>query len=949
MNTADLLNSNQRIRPSKTALIYFVISFLWIFFSDKFVEQYFPDTSSIFLFQTLKGLFFISATSLLIYFLIKNDVNKLLEQKNLLQNIFEISPVGITILDDNGKIQFANKEAEEILGLKKESVKSRYYNSPEWQISSIDGSPFPDEELPFMVVKKNKTAVKDIRHAIVYPDGNKIFLSINAAPIMNKKNEFSGMIASLSDITKQIKYTEELKEKEMLLQETGRLAKVGGWEFDAVSFEGKWTDEVAKLHDVDPNYPINVETGLQFYKPESKEKIKNAVKEAIEEGKSYDLELEMVTVKGNIKWVRTIGNPIWENNKVVKVRGSFQDITEIKLAEESLRQSEELFKKAFRISPDSININRLEDGLYIDINEGFTKITGYTREDVIGKSSIDINIWADINDRKKLVAGLKQDGIVNNLEAKFKMKDGKILTGLMSAIIFDLKGVPHILSITRNIDSFIQTQQALRESEERWQFALEGPGDGVWDWNAETNKVFFSHQWKAMLGYNDDEIGDTLSEWESKVHPDDLDYVYKEINKHFNGEKPIYQSEHRMRCKDGSYKWILDRGKVIKWNEEKKPVRVIGTHTDITERKKISEELENAYAILHTALDQSQAGIAIADEKGLITFINKSGIEIGGKKENELAVTIDKYVASWQLYHFDGRKLKDDEVPLARAVLYGETNSLEFIVRRNDKDIVVLTNAAPIKNKENQNKGGVAVFLDITERKNSETKLLEYQKQLEELTKYLQTAREEEREAIAREIHDEFGQVLTSLKMNLSLVRRKLSSEIKENLIFELSNDFSSMMEQIDKSVHHMRKLITELRPEILDKLGLIPALEWQTEEFTQNSKIESTFNCLIENTELDKIEKLSVFRILQESLTNIAKHSKANKVEVFFGIENNNYILRVSDNGTGFKNTNDNSKSFGLIGMKERARLIGGDFNIVSELNKGTTINLSIPRKTIN
>ncbi len=117
----------------------------------------------------------------------------------------------------------------------------------------------------------------------------------------------------------------------------------------------------------------------------------------------------------------------------------------------------------------------------------------------------------------------------------------------------------------------------MRESERRWQFALEGAGDGVWDWNAQTNNVFFSRQWKAMLGYGDDEIGDSLDEWDKRVHPDDRDRCYEDLEKHFRGETSEYRNEHRLLCKDGTYKWILDRGKVVERTEDEKPLRVIGT------------------------------------------------------------------------------------------------------------------------------------------------------------------------------------------------------------------------------------------------------------------------------------------------------------------------------------------------------------------------------------
>ena len=125
------------------------------------------------------------------------------------------------------------------------------------------------------------------------------------------------------------------------------------------------------------------------------------------------------------------------------------------------QKSEELFRVAFRTSPDSVNINRLEDGLYIDINEGFTALTGYTREETIGRTSQEINIWNNLKDREKLVAGLKEKGYVNDLEAKFRMKNGDVITGLLSAKVMILDDVPHILSIARNITERKKTSSRL--------------------------------------------------------------------------------------------------------------------------------------------------------------------------------------------------------------------------------------------------------------------------------------------------------------------------------------------------------------------------------------------------------------------------------------------------------------------------------------------------------
>jgi PAS domain S-box-containing protein len=139
-----------------------------------------------------------------------------------------------------------------------------------------------------------------------------------------------------------------------------------------------------------------------------------------------------------------------------------------------------------------------------------------------------------------------------------------------------------------------QYMMALKESETRWQFALEGTGDGIWDWELPSNRVFYSKQWKAMLGYAEHEISDDFNAWLSLVHPDDVAMALKEIERHIKGETPIYTCEHRIRCKDGSYKWILDRGKIVSRTEDDRPLRMVGVHTDFSGRKQIEHDLKQA-------------------------------------------------------------------------------------------------------------------------------------------------------------------------------------------------------------------------------------------------------------------------------------------------------------------------------------------------------------------
>jgi PAS domain S-box-containing protein len=152
----------------------------------------------------------------------------------------------------------------------------------------------------------------------------------------------------------------------------------------------------------------------------------------------------------------------------------------------------------------------------------------------------------------------------------------------------DIDRAIETLELRQKNDRLAKKMESLNE---RLSLALEGNRDGVWDWDAATDEVYFSKRWKEMLGYKDKEIGNTLDEWDKRIHPADKEKAYADLNQHLEGKIPYYENEHRLLCKDGSYKWILDRGKVMSWTKDNKPLRVLGTHTDINKLKKTEEKL----------------------------------------------------------------------------------------------------------------------------------------------------------------------------------------------------------------------------------------------------------------------------------------------------------------------------------------------------------------------
>ncbi len=273
------------------------------------------------------------------------------------------------------------------------------------------------------------------------------------------------------------------------------------------------------------------------------------------------------------------------------------------------------------------------------VNAAFIKITGYESAEIIGQKIGNLlksgehgevfykELWETI------LSGGIWKGVITN-----RRKNGTfyIEEQSITPVYGDNGEIINFISIKEDITEKLKTEEALKDSDMRWQIALEAAGDGLWDWDLKRGRVFYSKQLKAMFGYSEEEIGDTLDEWEKRVHPDDIHKCLENIENHLNGDTDFYQNEHRMLCKDDSYKWILDRGKVVSWRSDGRPLRVIGTHTDITERKRAeaellqkSEEIERFFIV---ALDL----LCIADNHGTFLRVNRSWERTLGYSMEEL-------------------------------------------------------------------------------------------------------------------------------------------------------------------------------------------------------------------------------------------------------------------------------------------------------------------------
>jgi signal transduction histidine kinase len=229
---------------------------------------------------------------------------------------------------------------------------------------------------------------------------------------------------------------------------------------------------------------------------------------------------------------------------------------------------------------------------------------------------------------------------------------------------------------------------------------------------------------------------------------------------------------------------------------------------------------------------------------------------------------------------------------------------------------------------------------DRRERQLAEDKLRRSLDQLRALTSYLQFVREEERTRIAREVHDELGQALTGLKLDMSWLATKVARSAPP-----VQEKVRTMVDHIDETIQTVRRIATELRPGILDSLGLVAALEWQANEFQSRSGIPCQVSSTVDDSELSQQITTVFFRIYQEALTNIIRHAKATRVEVQLAEENDTLVLSVKDDGRGISEDEiANTRSIGLVGMRERAMLIGGEISLQGAPGAGTRMRLRVP-----
>ncbi|WP_051359815.1 PAS domain S-box protein [Adhaeribacter aquaticus] len=534
------------------------------------------------------------------------------------------------------------------------------------------------------------------------------------------------------------------------------------------------------------------------------------------------------------------------------------------------------------------------------------------------------------------------------------------ITAIISwvAVITLAKSLPQLLTLKtpKQIEEILQKQfesltQQLRESEERWQFALEGSQLGVWDWDAQKKQVFYSKKWKEIIGYEDHEIQNDSKEWESRLHPEDKTATLAEIDKHASGETPFYKAEYRLRCKDGSYKWIRASAKITYRLPNGKPGRIVGTHEDIHYAKEFQEQLRLSENTFSSAFTYSGIGMAFVSPAGCWLNVNPALCRLlGFSKEELLKKTVQELTYPEDL---------EVDMEYVQKMLHKEISSYQMEKRyfhKNGQIIWVMLTVSLVWENTNEPKFFISEIVDITN------------------TKHLITALEQKNEALqvtALDLEGKIEQVEEFNKIvahnlrgpagNIKILLEALPTDypdIESNIYFNMLNQANvNMLDTLDEL---MKVLEVRLNKEIEFN-------ECDLEETLNKILLSFKAQIIEKNAIIDydlaepiiKYPKVYLESILHNLMSNALKYSQPSKrpiIKVMSYTEKGKLYLTVKDNGLGidldtygkqvFKlkkifHPGYDSKGVGLFITKNQIETFGGSIAVKSVPLEGSEFTI--------
>jgi PAS domain S-box-containing protein len=598
-----------------------------------------------------------------------------------------------------------------------------------------------------------------------------------------------------------------------------------------------------------------------------------------------------------------------------------------------LRETEERFRLIAEHASDLIVLID-QQGQRVYVNPAYGRLFG-DKTDVVGTDAFREIHPEDKERVKKAFFDTVQDGQNRDVEFRFLLPNGEVrwIESHRSAV-FDSRGrIAHVVAVARDVTERRRTEETLRARDVQLQEAQALANLGSWEWDVQSNSRRWSAQLAKIFGLRHDQVPPTFDGFYTLVHPEDRERTAKIANDALrNGTE--YENQFRIVRPDGVVRTVHNQARVDR-DETGRAVRIIGVCQDITERKLAEEQVRASQERFRMMVENVRDyAIYILDMNGHVTSWNLGAERIEGYRAEEI---IGKHYSRFFLPDHIARG--DPGMQLQFASVQGRYESEGWRVRKNGAQFWAHVIVTPLLDETGKSRGFSEITHDITERKRAEEDLHSYADRLKITSRRLVEVQEAERRLLARELHDRVGQNLTALGINLSIVAGGLPASVKPEVAARLEECGSLVAGTVDA----MRNVMAELRPHALDDYGLPAALRSLATGFSRRTGIQVAFEGDAPGVELPKPVDLAMFRIAQEALNNVAKHSSAHRVEIAIRRANGLATLSVRDDGIGFDpkriERSNREAGWGLLIMRERAEAVGAQFSLKAGPKSGVQV----------
>ncbi|MFY0712813.1 PAS domain S-box protein [Seonamhaeicola sp. NFXS20] len=792
-------------------------------------------------------------------------------------------------------------------------------------------------------------------------DGTVQWIFWDVRPWYISKGNIGGLIMHTGDVT-HIKEKDEEKIKiEKILDSTNEVARIGTWDVDLVKDKIFWSRMVREIHEVPKNYKPDLETAINFFKEgKSRDTIERVVKEAIEYGAPYDVEVELVTAKKNVIWTRAIGQAEIVDGKCVRIFGVFQDINDKKISELALNKAHRELQAIFNAKPIAI-VTTDNNGVINHFNRGAEILTGYSASEMIGLQKPEIyHIKEELNKFRNDIANqygknpigfnplleLSKQNAYDAREWTYVRKDGSTIPVQLTLTALKNEEGEKIgfLAVSSDISKRKKAENELLRKNQLLNLAEEIALLGHWQWNRSTDKMLWSRNLYNMLEANESAENLSFKTYLSYVHPDDITIV-KERHKKNNSEKVFENFTHRIST-NGKVKTVKLSGKAIT-NDKGEILEIIGTCQDITEQKMAEKKFRG---LLESAPD----AMVIVNEKGKIQLVNKQAEKLFGYAAEEL---IEKPVEILIQKRFIGmhQGYRDTFFTSPKTRSMGQGKEL-YGVNKNGLEIPIQISLSPLQTEEGLLVS--AAIRDITEQKLAESKIIKAKENLEVLANKL-TAQNTQLADFAHITSHNLRAPVSNLNSLLDFYNESDNEEDKvklfkkfEKVIHHLTLTLNTLVNAIKIKNETSKKSEVIMFDDVLNKTKEMLV----GEILKTNAKIISDFS-KINSVSYNNVYLESIFLNLVGNAIKYRDKNRSPELFIESEIENEKIKLKFKDNGLGIDLERHGHKLFGLnkvfhrhpeakgVGLfitKMQVEAMGGTISATSKVNEGTTFYIN-------